>query len=98
MTTTNYSKMSTAILKKKLSSASAEEKKAINAVLAKRDGQVPTGDLKGKVVEFTSRSGLKVKGEVVSVIVGKKDEKTYYGVRQDDKLYYKQKDKVKLVK
>lgn len=90
--------MSTTILKKKLAKASPEEKKAIQAVIAKRNGQVPKGDLKGKTIEFTTRSGLKVKGEVVSILIGKKDGKTYYGVKQDDKLHYKQKDSVTAVK
>lgn len=87
---TNYSKMSTAILKKKLSTAKGDDKAAIKDVLSKREKQVPTGDLKGTVITFTTRSGLKVKGEITSVIEGKKDGKTYYGVRFEDKLYYKQ--------
>lgn len=91
---TNYSKMTTVILRKKLTAASAEEKKAINAVLAKRKNQVPTGDLKGKIIRFTTRQGLKVNGEVVSVLVGKRDQKTYYGVKQNGKMYYKQEGQV----
>lgn len=97
---TNYGKMSTAILKKKLTTAGTtpEEKKAIKAVIAKREGQIPEDKLKETKIKFTTRSGLNVEGLICSVLVGKKDGKTYYGVKKDEKLYYKQKDSTTVVK
>lgn len=94
---TNYAKMSTAILKKKLSTVKGDEKKAILAVIAKREGQIPDSQLKETTIKFTTRQGLKVEGLISSILVGKKDGKTYYGVKKDAKLYYKQKDKVEVV-
>lgn len=95
MTTTNYAKMTSVILKKKLSQAKTpEEKKLIQSVLNKRNGQAPKGDLKGKKIHFVTRTGQKISGEIVTTLVGKKDQKTYYGVKHDGKMYYKQKQSV----
>jgi hypothetical protein len=95
--TTNYAKMSTAILTKKLSAVKGQEKKAIQAVLNNRNSKAPKGDLKGKKIYFVTRTGQEISGEVVTTLVGKRDRKIYYGVKHDGKMYYKQQQSVALV-
>lgn len=85
--TTNFSKLSTENLKKRLTTAKGDDKKTIKDLIAKREGQTPKKEIK---VKFTTRGTEKKEiSGVVTSIVQDKAGNDYYGVKVDGKTYYK---------
>lgn len=58
--------------------------------------KVPPTVAVGATAEFTTRTGLFVKGLIMRIELGKRDGKQYIVVRMDGKTYYKQYASAKL--